>query len=502
MWHQIVLIVFLLCEFLAVYPGFQSLATDLHGTTMDFTEKRNRLLVVLVIALLLLLLLEPMGWAPMWNGEVPGHRDQYEKITQAFLKGQLHFDTVVDPALLALENPYDPSARELSGVYGRQWNDMWDHAYYDGHYYMYFGVVPVLLIFMPYQLITGQPLTTYHATQIFAALFIVGLFLMFAYLNKRFFPKMPMFIFFLLLSAVAIMSIWYCVAAPALYCTAIMAAICLMVWSLYLFTRAVFDDGTTWKTFLFATLGSLCGALAFGCRPTIALGNLLVIPLLIAFFRRRQFSFKLLGSILLTALPYVLVAIGLMWYNNARFDNPFEFGQSYQITTADQSQYGSILSRIQWKPLLENIQNALFRYDCAPLDRGILVAFPILLLSVVGPVRKGSRTYLVRSGLGLMIPVILVTVVVIIAMGVLWTPYLLPRYTMDYLWLMGIALFLSIGALYQRETVNPRLTLIVGLMSVATIVVCICLFLTPYDANFANHKNLDLSWVNGLLKWK
>ena len=69
MWHQIVLIVFLLCEFLAVYPGFQSLATDLHGTTMDFTEKRNRRLVVLVIALLLLLLLEPMGWAPLWNFE-------------------------------------------------------------------------------------------------------------------------------------------------------------------------------------------------------------------------------------------------------------------------------------------------------------------------------------------------------------------------------------------------------------------------------------------------
>lgn len=502
MWQYLVLVIFLFCEFLSTYPGFKQLAADLHGSTVDFAQQRSRILILLVVFLLLLLCLEPMGWAPLWNGEVPGHRDQYEKITQAFLNGQLYFDTEVDPALLALENPYDPDARTESGVYNRQWNDMWDHAYYDGHYYMYFGVVPVLLVFMPYQLLTGHPLTTYHATQIFAALFIVGLFMLFAYLTKRFFPKIPLCIFFLLSSAVAIMSIWYCVAAPALYCTAIMSAICLMVWSLYLFCRAVFDEGTNWKTFLFAALGSLCGALAFGCRPTIALGNLVVIPLLITFFRQRKLTLKQMGLTALCALPYVAVAIGLMWYNNARFGNPFEFGQSYQITTADQSQYGDILSRIQWRPLFENIKKALFRFDSGPLDYGIFFAFPILLLSVVGPVRKGSRTYLVKSGLGLMIPVILVTVLVIIAMSILWTPYLLPRYTTDYLWLMGIALFLSVGALYQREKVNPRLTLIVGLLSVATIVVCICLFLTPYDANYASHKNLNLAWVNGLLKWK
>ena len=35
----------------------------------------------------------------------------------------------------------------------------WDHAYYNGHYYMYFGVVPVLLLFLPFRLLTGQALT-------------------------------------------------------------------------------------------------------------------------------------------------------------------------------------------------------------------------------------------------------------------------------------------------------------------------------------------------------
>ena len=120
--------------------------------------------MILVIVILLMVCLEPMGWAPLWNGEVPGHRNQYEKMGDAILKGQLHLDIPVEEGLLALENPYDPAAR--SGLYYQ-----WDHAYYNGHYYMYFGVVPALLVFAPYQWLTGQMLTTFRGTQVFAGLF-------------------------------------------------------------------------------------------------------------------------------------------------------------------------------------------------------------------------------------------------------------------------------------------------------------------------------------------
>lgn len=502
MWYGLALIIFLLCEFLAAYPGFRAFGAKIHGSTIDFTQRRNRILILIVVALVLILCIEPMGWAPLWNGEVPGHRDQYEKLADSFLKGQLYFDVEVDPDLLTLENPYDRDARIEAGIEARQWNDMWDHAYYDGHYYMYFGVVPVLLLFVPYQVLTGEALTTYHATQLFAAFFIAGIFLLFAYLAKKFFPKIPFAVYLLLSTAVSVMSIWYCVAFPALYCTAIISALCMMIWSLYFFVRAVFDEEITKKTFIFAAVGSLLGALAFGCRPTIALGNLMVIPLLITFFRSRKLTGAQWGYTALCALPYAVVAAGLMWYNNARFDNPFEFGQSYQMTVADQSQYGNVFANIDWKALGENINKALFRADCGPLDYGIFVAFPILFLGLIGALRKGSRKYLFTSGLGLVIPVAVVTTIVIIAMTILWTPYLLPRYTMDYIWVMGIALFVGVGALYQREKVNPRLTLIVGILSVFVVVVCIALFCIPYDANYASHKNLNKEWVNGILKWK
>lgn len=495
MWHGFFLVILLLCEFLAQMPQFKHIGRGIHRTNADFSDRRTHLLMILVIVMLLMVCLEPMGWAPLWNGEVPGHRNQYEKMGDAILKGQLHLDIPVEEGLLALENPYDPAAR--SGLYYQ-----WDHAYYNGHYYMYFGVVPALLVFAPYQWLTGQMLTTFRGTQVFAGLFIIGLFLLLRYLTKRFFPKLPLTVFFLLGIAIATMSIWYCVAFPAMYCTAIISAICLMIWSLYFFTKAVFDPETTWKTFLLAGLGSLCGALVFGCRPTIGLANVLVLPLVITFFKTRKFTPQVFLGTVLATIPYVVVAIGLMWYNNARFDNPFEFGQSYQLTVADQSQYGSIFSNIQWKPLLENTEKALFRYDCGPLDYGVFVTFPILLLPIYALVRKESRAYLRANGLGLVIPVGVIAMLVIVAMGVLWTPYLLPRYTMDYIWLLAILLFVAVGALYQREKVNARLTLVVSLLSVFTVIVCLCLFLTPYDANYANHRNLNLGWVNGLLKWK
>ena len=501
MWYGFALIICLLCEFLAGFPGFRKVAAGVHGLTIDFTQRRNIIIIFIVVALVLVMCLAPMGWAPLWNGDVPGHRDQYEEIADAFLKGQLHFDVEVDPALLELENPYDRDARIEAGVEGRQWDDMWDHAYYDGHYYMYFGVVPVLLLFMPYRVITGNPLTTYHATQIFTAFFVAGLFLLFAYLTKKFFPKMPLAVYLLLSTAVAVMSVWYCVAYPALYCTAISSALCMMIWSLYFFVRAVFDEGTTPKTFIFSAAGSLLGALAFGCRPTIALGNLMVIPLFITFVRNRKLTGAQWGYTALCALPYVAVAAGLMWYNNARFGDPFEFGQSYQMTVADQTKYGD-LAHVNWKAVGTVLGDALFRSDCDPLDYGFFVTFPILLLGIIGALRKGSRSYLMKSGLGLMIPFAVLTTIIIVVMSILWTPYLLPRYTMDYLWLMGIALFVGVGALYQREKVNPRLTLIVSILSVFTVIVCIALFCTPYDSNYASHEGWDLPWVDGILRWK
>ena len=143
------------------------------------------------------------------------------------------------------------------------------------------------------------------------------------------------------------MSIWYAMAEPALYCTAITAAVALEIWSIFFYIKAVYWEKNENKQILFAAIGALLGALVFGCRPPVALANIVVIPLLFVFLKEHPFSKKLAGKLALAATPYLLVAMGLMTYNYVRFDNPFEFGQAYQLTVTDQSNYSLAINGSQ-----------------------------------------------------------------------------------------------------------------------------------------------------------
>ena len=191
----------------------------LHTKKLTDCGRREKITIGVVLVILILLCTLPMGLAPGWNGEEPGATNQYELVAEAILNGHINIDNGdVDPLLLQMDNPYDPQARVDLGVDYR-----WDTAYYHGHYYMYFGVVPVFLLFLPFRLITGMSLTTYHATQVFVAFFICGVFANFYMMSKRFFKKITLGMYLMLASAFSIMSIWYSVDAPALYCTAITA---------------------------------------------------------------------------------------------------------------------------------------------------------------------------------------------------------------------------------------------------------------------------------------
>lgn len=446
----------------------------------DHVELIKGVLTALIALLTVVACVLPMGELPLWNGEKPAHRNQYELMAEAFLDGRLDFAYGDEDSLAGLENPYDPEERKQAGV-----SYHWDHAYYNGRYYMYFGVVPVFLAFLPYRLLTGEALTTYHATQLFAAAAIIGIFVLFHLLWKRFFRSLPYGVYLCLSVAVSVMSVWYSTAEPALYCTAITAAIALMIWSLYFFVRAVFAEERENRQILLAGVGALLGALAFGCRPPIALANLLVIPMLVVFLRQRKFTPKLLGKLILAALPYVFVGVSLMLYNAARFDDPFEFGQAYQLTVADQSQYRITLDWRMLVRLVSGMGEQFFDVNGMTVTfpylrtSGVFFNFPMLFLClgvIEGRVREGLRkNKLAGLALGLLITVLVITV-----FDIMWSPYLLERYRMDIYFLMGIGCFLIVGLWYESAGARARrwLTAVVSVMSVATVIsaflLCLC----------------------------
>ena len=85
------------------------------------------------------------------------NKNQYELMADALLNGQIYLEYGdMDRRLLEMPNPYDTQARRELGV-----RYHWDEAYYNHHYYMYFGVVPTIILFIPFKLLTGTALLAY-----------------------------------------------------------------------------------------------------------------------------------------------------------------------------------------------------------------------------------------------------------------------------------------------------------------------------------------------------
>ena len=475
----IIMVLIAVCGFVVALP--QSV---LHSVAASSPIKKYQLITIIVSLFTILLCVLPMGICDIWNGTNPAHRNQYELTAEAFLDGHLYIDyDDIDERLIEMENPYDPEAREKEGV-----SVHWDHAFYNGHYYMYFGVVPVLLLFFPFRIISGGiSLPAYIGTGLFVAGFIIGIFVLFKRITKYFFPKLPYSIYLFLSVAFSMMSVWQCVATPALYCTAISSGLCMMVWSMYFFFGAVWGDQSIIKSFVFAFFGSLFGALTFGCRPPIALANVIVLPLLVVFIKKKGFDFKKLIGLIIAALPYVIIGLSLMYYNYVRFDNPFEFGQSYQLTVADQTSLGSPFSGIF--KLAEDIGNVIYYLagfsDIKRLvDFGSILTFPIVLYVLISLSRGKVRKQLRKNSFVAALIVMMGTVLLILYMDSIWSPVREDRYRLDILWLLGMITFICIGFLYMCKQEKKNYSFVVCLFAVLTVEMSILLFLWPHGFNY------------------
>ena len=88
-------------------------------------------------------------------------------------------------------------------------------------------------------------------------------------------------------------------------------------------------------------------ALSVGCRPQSVLICLLALPLFLGYFFKDKYLFSKKGIINLVSLavPVVVVALGIMYYNYIRFGSPFDFGSSYNLTTNDVTSRGLVFGR-------------------------------------------------------------------------------------------------------------------------------------------------------------
>ncbi|MBR0261362.1 MAG: hypothetical protein IJQ85_06165 [Selenomonadaceae bacterium] len=455
-------------------------SSSLHAVNISSITRREKIISLVVMTILIAACTIPMAWNPNWSGELHKHHNQYSALADAFLKGQLYLDMPVDSRLAAMENPYDPKARDELNL--DENSGGWDHAFYKGHYYVYFGAVPALIIFLPYQLIVGKSLAAYHATQIFAGFFIVGLFALLFLFAKKFFPRMSFGVYLTTAFTFSLVSILYCTEAPALYCAASSSGLCMEVWSVYFFARAAWFDDSRRKFLTEIFFGAILGALAFGCKPTVALANFLVLPLLPALLKKSE-PLKILSVLI---LPYLVTGAVLMTYNYLRFDNAFEFGQAYQLTVTDQHAYGKFSERFnpsaQIDGLLQNffgIDNDLPKVDNKP-SGALRYAIFWLMIFLLTP--KIFSALWKNKLIGPVIALI-VTPIIITAFQIHWTPFLLERYRIEIYWLLALLSFIAIG--FLSESKKNIFNFAICVLSVVTIFQCLNLFFIPNDLNFA-----------------
>ena len=116
------------------------------------------------------------------------HHAQYQELAEALSEGKVSVGDA-EEALLAMKNPYDTIALQAAGIGYRA-----DYAYYNGKYYVYLGIVPVLLLYLPYYLLTGGALQNYVAVFVFFAGFIIAAAGFVYELMKRYFKEQPFYL--------------------------------------------------------------------------------------------------------------------------------------------------------------------------------------------------------------------------------------------------------------------------------------------------------------------
>ena len=273
------------------------------------------------------------------------HHNQYDELAQAILEGKTYIDNDdVPQSLLEMENPYDNTARYYKQIESGD-TYRWDVALYDGHYYVYFGIVPLLLMYLPFRVIFKAPFPSAIGIIIFAVIFAFGVFKLLALLCRKYFKNVSIGAY--LLTALAFVNCcgaMFLVKRPDFYSVPIITAMAFVTWGIYLWLKG---RDLEQKKNLYFLGGSLCCALAVGCRPQSVLMCAVALPIFLGYFFKEKKIKEKSGilNLITLAIPFIVVAAGIMYYNYIRFDSPFDFGSSYNLTTNDVTRRGFEMDR-------------------------------------------------------------------------------------------------------------------------------------------------------------
>ncbi len=273
-----------------------------------------------------------IAWFYYWTVSPEGKRlvfsddgnGYYNLLTSGFLKGQTALNREVDPAMLAVKDPYDPGQRAGRGMH--------DASYYKGRYFIYFGVTPAVALFAPVKLLTGMFIDEQFAVCGFA---IAGFWISAALLlsvRRRHFQAVPGWVVVTAVLALGLATmVPPLLRRPGIWEVPIAASYAFFMLTLFCVWRAVSARRAGW---VWLGLASLTMGLTVGARPTYLLAAVgLLAPLGMRAKEWRSEEWRRLAAWALG--PVMMVGAGLAAYNFVRFGSVAEFGQTYQMAGDD-----------------------------------------------------------------------------------------------------------------------------------------------------------------------
>ncbi len=391
-----------------------------------------------------------------------------QELVDAFENGQLHLLRPVEDELLELENPYDWSERRESGV-----SFAWDHLFYNGKYYSYYGIAPVLLLFLPYHMLTGNYFPCNLSVFIFGALGLVFLVLAFKRFMRALFSDIPFGIYLSsLLMLVCSCGIWYCFLTPNFYEIAQNSGFMFVTLGAWLLFSSNILQKDERIRYLPLALSSAALSLAVLCRPTTAVWCIAsVVIIAYGFVVRIKVTQKKekVAYLLSSLLPFALIGGVQMMYNYLRFGSFIDFGIQYSLTINDftRSEFSVNLALIGFYNFLLAVPviNTKFPFihaSYSDLDingfyymanddaigiffRALPMIFIFFAPSVFGTLEKKKRIF--PSVIWLLCTLVLPFVIIFS----IWESGYGVRYCVDFAWQMLLGAFTVMFLYYRRH---------------------------------------------------
>jgi hypothetical protein len=370
-------------------------------------------------------------------------------LTDAIIDGRTWLDIPGAEKFQAIERPYDWAYRESIGLRGNV-DYPWDTVYYNGRYYSYFGIVPCLLLHVPYTLVTGKHLPSQMGVCFFGVLSMLSLSLLYRKIITNFSQRVPYIIYIMGQAAFAICSFLpYIVRYGRHYETVVIAGIMFSSVGFWLLLKFI-ENGKYGRLWL--ALSCLCFSLAVGCRPNLIFCFAMIPILCWTIFRNSTIGQKA-GMLICAALPSFIVAIPLMMYNYARFGSIMEFGSSYQLSGQTMLSLYSLTPSAALVSLLNGVKGYFFN------SINILTEFPFVQARVVNTQFFQFKNY--DGG-----------VFGIFSLPIMWGLLALP---------------LAVKQLYNREKDRQLFKIVISALSVAALLFLVDCFIgtvTRYLCDF------------------